>query len=282
MRSEELSQTLAILTSLGATENQKKELILIELYALYLPPTVIGVICGSIPGTALGRSFQGVSQASISYFGILVLAAVLLIVFSLLLITLSKFLPTVKLKKTSVIQSVKQQNVKAAMEKHSYRQSNTFRSQSLLKKLSKKSVDYYNSTYNGIALTFATSVMYPILALLLFWNIGNSEIVLDTNPYDGFDTTTAVLAVVSRLLLFLGGCFFVLTVVGIIQTVFMARMQYMNRKRSANIYLSIGMPESDIKKMIALELRSVLLRSFFYLLFGVLLANTCYIMAVSG
>lgn len=141
------------------------------------PPIVIGVICGCIIGTDSGRPLQGVSQADTSFNGFIALFAALLIVFGMLLIALSEFLPTRKFKKTSVIQSVKKHNVKASDEKHSYHQSNTYKSQ-ILKRLAKKSVAYYYSTYNGIALTFATSVLYPMLAVLLFWNLGDDDIVL--------------------------------------------------------------------------------------------------------
>ena len=109
------------------------------------------------------------------------------------------------------------------------------------------------------------SALYSLLAILLFRNIGNTDIILDTNPYDGIDTTAAVLAVVDKILVFLGLCFLVLTFVGIMQAVFMARMQFLARRESAHIYLSIGMPETDIKKMIFLEMRSVLLKSFIWL-----------------
>ena len=151
----------------------------------------------------------------------------------------------------------------------------------MLKRLAKKSIDYYGTVYNKIALSFASSVMYPLLAILLFWNIGNADIVLDTNPYDGIDTTAAVLAVVDKILVFLGLCFLVLTFVGIMQAVFMARMQILARKESAHIYLSIGMPETDIQKMIRLEIKSVLFRSFICLIFAGVIVSALFGMAVA-
>ncbi|MPM66599.1 hypothetical protein SDC9_113509 [bioreactor metagenome] len=280
MQSEEINQTLAVLTSVGATGKQKRILILIEICALYLLPNIIGVICGSIPGIALGRRFQEVSQENALDYGLFLLLSIILIAGGMLLIIISYFLQTISLKRHSVIHSIRKQNIKASKEKHSYHQSQTFKNQPILKLLANKSMEYYKKAYNGIALTFATSALYPVLAFLLLWNIGNSNVVLDTNPYDQINTTADVLAVVHHLLLFLIGCFLVLTLAGIAQTVFIARMQYMNRKKSANIYLSIGMPDTDIKKMLIYELRSVFLRFFVYLFFGAFLINTCFKMFV--
>ena len=197
------------------------------------------------------------------------------------LISLCYLLPNMNLKRKSVIQSVKKQNTEASEQRHGYRQSYTFKSQSLLKRLAKKSIDYYGTVYNKIALSFASSAMYPLLAILLFWNIGNTDIVLDTNPYDGIDTTAAVLAVVDKILVFLGLCFLVLTFVGTMQAVFMARMQFLARKESTHIYLSIGMPETDITKMIRLEIKSVLFKAFICLLFAGIIVSALFGMAVS-
>ena len=276
MRNEENKEALAVLTSVGATNFQKRKLMATEVVILFLPPTVIGVCLGIIPGVSLGNLFAGGSETSASSLFSYVLFALVLVIAAMLLISLCYLLPNVSFKRRSVIQSVKKQNTEASEQRHGYRQSYTFRSQSLLKRLAKKSIDYYGTVYNKIALSFASSAMYPLLAILLFWNIGNADIVLDTNPYDGINTTAAVLAVVDKILVFLGLCFLVLTCVGIMQAVFMARMQFLARKESAHIYLSIGMPENDIKKMIHLELRSILLRSFICFFFASLIVNACF------
>ena len=281
MRNEENKEALAVLTSVGATNFQKRKLIATEVVILYLPPTLIGVCLGMIPGVSLGNLFAGGSEIATSSYLSYVLFALMLVIAGMLLISLCYLLPNISFKRRSVIQSVKKQNTEASEQRHGYRQSYTFRSQSLLKRLAKKSIDYYGTVYNKIALSFASSVMYPLLAILLFWNIGNADIVLDTNPYDGIDTTTAVLAVVDKILVFLGLCFLVLTFVGIMQAVFMARMQILARKESAHIYLSIGMPETDIQKMIRLEIKSVLFRSFIYLIFAGVIVSALFGMAVA-
>ena len=276
MRNAENREALAVLTSVGATNFQKRKLIATEIAILYLPPTLIGVSLGMIPGVLLGSLFAGGSGISVLSYIIYALLALGLVIAGMLLISLCYLIPNISFKRKSVIQSVKKQNSETSEQSHGYRQSNTFRSQSLLKRLAKKSIDYYGMVYNKIALSFASSVMYPLLAILLFWNIGNANVVLDTNPYDGIDTTTAVLAVVDKILVFLGLCFLVLTLVGIMQAVFMARMQFIARKESAHIYLSIGMSEPDIKKMILLEMRSVLLKSFIWVLVSGIVVSACF------
>ena len=280
MRNEENKEALAVLTSVGATNFQKRKLIATEVVILYLPPTLIGVCLGMIPGVSLGNLFTGGSEITTSRYFSYVFFALVLVIVTMLLISLCYLLPNVSFKRRSVIQSVKKQNTEASEQLHGYRQSYTFRSKSLLKRLAMKSIDYYETVYNKIALSFASSALYPLLAILLFWNIGNADVVLDINPYDGIDTTAAVLVVVDKILVFLGLCFLVLTFVGIMQAVFMSRIQFLARKESAHIYLSIGMPETDIKKMILLEMRSVLLKSFVWFLASGFIVNVCFEMFV--
>ncbi len=276
MRNEENKDTLAVLTSVGATDSQKRKLTVAELAILHLPSTVIGVCLGIFPGVWLGSLFSGKAQMAASSYWQYGLLALLIVVAGLLLISLCYWLPTVTVKRRSVIQSVKKQNMRESELRHGYRQSQTFKNQALLKRLANKSMEYYGKVYNKIALTLASSALYPILGVFLFLSIGNEDIVLDTNPYDGIDTAASVLAAVDKILVFLGACFLVLTFVGIVQAFFMARMQALARKESARIYLSVGMPEEDIKKMIRLELRSVCLKAFVWLFFSCLIIKACF------
>lgn len=280
MRSEENKGTLAVLASVGATGFQRRKLIAAEVFILYLPSTLVGVYLGMLPGVSLGNLFAGGAEIAASSYFAYALFALVLVVAGMLLISLCYLLPSVSFKRRSVIQSVKKQNAEASEQRHGYRQSSAFKSQSLLWRLAKKSIDYHSNVYGKIALSLASAALYPILAVLLFWNIGNSNVVLDKNPYDGIDTSAAVLAAVDKILVFLGLCFLVLTFVGMLQAVFMARMQYLTRQKSAHMYLSIGMPKSDIKKMIFLELRGVLVKAFIWVLFSSLVISTCFEMLV--
>lgn len=280
LRGEENRQTLAVLTSVGASARQKRALVLTEIQILYLLPTVAGILIGILPGIFTANSFINLPALNInsaklsSYINL----AVMLLLLSFVLILFFSLLPTLKIKKTSVISEVKKQNKKASNEKHSYMQSRTFQEQALLKRLAQKSTKYYSGTYNGIALSFSLAALYPIIALILLINIGNLEIVLDNNPFDGVDTVTAVCNVVYRLMFFLILCFLVLTIAGFIQAVLTLRMQYLERRRSAKIYLTLGMPDEDIRKMITYEFVSLGIRLAVTLIFAVVFVNVCFLM----
>ncbi len=280
IRNRENEEVLAVLTSVGATARQKRKLVMIEVILLYLPPTLIGICAGVFPGILIGNVFVGVIGIQLSHLLLYTLVAVCMIFLGMLMIVLCCFLPGIRLKRQSVIRSVRKQNDQASEQTHGYRQSKTFKSQSLLKRLAKKSTDYYGKTYHGIALALACAAMYPVTALLLFWHIGNTDIKLDGNPYDGVETTAAVLSAVNKIFLFLVLCFVILTLVGIIQVILMARKQYLTRKQSARVYVSIGIPESDVKRLILLEMSSVLLRSLFYLTVACIIAIACFMLVL--
>ncbi len=275
MQSEDHRQTLAVLTSIGATRRQRRAVLISDITGLYLPPAVAGVLSGILPGIRIGQRFWNSTAVPPSPLWYAVVA-VGLVVAAVLLIGLCVFLPHVSLKRTAVIQSVKKQNPKASEERHGYRRSRTYRTQTLLKRLAKKSTDYHAATYTRIALSFAASALYPLVALWLFWCVGDTEVILDNNPYDGIDTTGAVLAAMDDLFRFLGWAFLLLAGMGLLQTVLMARTQIAARRKSAHTYLLVGMPPSDIRKMIRLELSGVVWRSAIMLLFFGLVIGTCY------
>ena len=280
MKRDELTDTLAVLTSIGASSKQKNSLILLDMLILSAPPVVFGVLIGILPGIALGNNFVGAPSTSSSYTVLYVTLALMIMTMGMLLIFLCNFLPGITIKKRTVIGAVKKQNIKASEERHSYRQSQTFKNQSLLSRLAKKSIDYHSKAYSGIALTFASAAMYPLLIILIFYHIRDTEVVLDTNPFDGIDTVTAVLEATDSILLFLCGCFLALTRIGLLQAFFMARIQIAARKESARAYLSIGMTETDVKRMIFLELRSVVFKALAILLLGTFIINFFFEMAL--
>ncbi len=276
MRNEDNLQTLAVLTSVGATGSQKRKLLIADILLLYLPPIVLGVIIGIIPGIQIGNSFGGVSGTPITSPMQYIIVAALVIASAFLLVWLGNYLPSFRLGRRSVIQSVKKQNPRASEERHGYRESQTYRSQTLLKRLAKKSIDYYSQTYNRIAVSFATAALYPIISAMLVSYIGKASIVIDSNPYDAIDTSAAVLAVISQLLVFLSVGFLVLTCTGIMQALIMSRIQIAARKRAARTYLSAGMTPEDIHKMIHLELQSVIFKVVIILIFSATTIGACY------
>ena len=60
----------------------------------------------------------------------------------------------------------------------------------------------------------------------------------------------------------------------------MARIQIAARKESARAYLSIGMTETDVKRMIFLELRSVVFKALVILLLSTFIINFFFEMAL--
>lgn len=277
MKNNDNTETLAILTSVGATSSQKKKLMKVEMWILYVFPTILGTLAGIMPGVIAGNAFQGLEITSNYNYFLYAAIVVAIIVIGLILIRLCYVIPNIHFKKRSVIESVKKQNQEASETTHGYRNSETFRSQALISRLSQKSSDYYKKEYNNIALSFASSILYPVLAILLLWHISRTDIVLDINPYDMVDTSAAVWNVVMNIIMFLGGCFAVLTAIGITQSVIMSKMQMAARKQTTKVYAAIGMTDKDIKKMMKMELKSVILKSFVIVIFATLIINYCFV-----
>ena len=168
IRNEENAQTLAVLTSIGAVKGQIKKLIFVEIMILYLPSTVLGVVAGILPCMIMETAFSGEKSLTPSAYMQYMVAAVVMIEAGGLLVILCNLFPMRRRRRDSVIGKVKNQNVKAVQQRHSYRQSRTFRSQALVKRLAKKSVDYYSKIYNNIALSFASAAQYPIYQYCCF------------------------------------------------------------------------------------------------------------------
>ena len=278
LRREENKQTLAVLTSVGASQKQKRELIFLEIFVLYLPSVIFGTVIGSILGTTAGRKFQGATHFSAGDLAPVLFLSFFIIVVGIIIILFCSLLPDRNRKQISVIQLLRNQNRKAASERHGYHQSQILNDPILVKRLAKKSADYHRNVYNKISLTFAVSALYPVIAVLLFWSISDAQVVLDTNPFDGIDTSAAVSTAVDHILLFLLILFAALTVSGILQALLMARVQYLSRKKTAYIYLSVGMPEKNIRRMLRAEIRSVMTRSFAVWFVCTALVGSCFML----
>ena len=281
IRMEENAQLRGILTSIGATGNDIRKIVNTDVRILYLPAVLLGTMIGIIPGAWMGLTFTGMAEVkNLNLFPLLLLFAAVATT-GVFLIILCNYLPEISLKRKSVIQAVKKQNPSASEQTHGYRQSKTFQNQSLLKRLAQKSIDYHGKVYSRIMLLFTSSAIYPLLAVILFWNISKESVVVDANPYDGIDTITPVLEIVGSLLWFLIGSFAILTCVSFIQAMMIARIQISERKKSANVYRLIGMVPEDIDRLIRKELSGVVVRTLVMLLFAVVILNACFGM-ISG
>ena len=275
-RSSDIIQTASVLTGIGASKHQISALINTELAVLYLPQLIIGGISGGIAGVFYGARFAG--ELSVIDYSISAAAIAALLSAYIVFVIACNYLPEILRGRVPVIQGLRLQNRKASVERHSYRQSTTFKTQRLTARLAKKSVEYNSGIYNGISFSFAVSALYPVLAFLLFYYTAKSEVVLDLNPYDGIDTAAAVISELNRIFRLLGVCFALLTAVGAVNTVLMVRLQLANRRKTALIYAIIGMQNDDINKMIMSEFKSVLIRSFVIWLFGAVTINSAFMM----
>ncbi len=264
MRRNENSHTLSVLSSIGASYRQRSMLIVFDIIVLYLPLTVLGTVTGVLIGAFLGNSIPNsppLSPADV------IMTALPTVLAALLLIFLCSFLPDLKFKRRSLIQSVRKQNTEVAAVRHGYRQSETYKNQALLKRLAKKSAEYHARIYNNIAVSFSVSALYPMIAVFLFASLAGSEVIIDYNLYDGIDTASGVIHAVDSIAIFLVGCFLVLGFIGILQAVFIAKAQISERKKTALLYASVGMTKSDINKMIRIEIGSVIFKTAVLLLF---------------
>ena len=275
---------LAVLTSVGATAKQRRALVSAELKLLCYPAVLIGSLLGTVPGIFFARCFPGGAQGrfSVGETCLIYLALWLLVVLlGLLLVTLCVCIPEVGAKRGTAIGRIRGQT-DASTEHHGYRQSRTFREQSVLRRLAKKCADYHRAAYSKIAVAFSVSAFYPVLALLFTARILGLEVTLDANPYDGIDTAGAVMGVIRTLLLFLGGSFAVLTAFGAVGGVLMTRLQYADRLTAKPAYLAVGLTDTDFRKLLRREMATVTLRTLVFLLIWSMTASAVFAMVLGG
>ena len=250
MRRKECADVMAVLTSVGANKRQKRRLFWAELWILCYPPFLLGAFSGAlIASLYTGESFS-LFEALLVFFA------------GCLFATISYFLPS--FSRRTVIQSVKKQNLNADRETHGYRQSRTFRSQSLLKRLADKSVDYYVDAYKRIASSLALAAFYPTLAFLLFQRIAKIDVFVD----GGGD-----LVAFDKILVFLFVAFLILTLLGMVHVFLLVRAHLASRKETEKIYLSIGLTKREYRRIGMLEMRGIALRAIVYFVAWVLAAN---------
>ena len=271
--------TVAVLHSMGATASQQRYLLLTELSMQYLPALLTGTTLGAVGGLWMSCSLLdgAVDVIAKSPAYALLWLAILLVSGGLLVLCYT--VPHIRIKglTPSAAESLRRRGRSVSTEAHGYRQSKTYRRQSLLKRLATKSVDFYKARYGSLALSLAVSVFYPLLAVLLMYHLLGASVMLDTNPFDPSDTADAVAASVMGLLTMIAVGFLLLTVQGVWGGVLLIRTQLEQRKLAGRAYLSMGMTERDLRRVMRLELRSLLLRSSLYLFLFILIANFCFL-----
>ncbi len=275
-RNEDNLVTLAVLTSIGASKGQKRGLIITEIFILYMPPVLLGIPIGIIPGIKTAELFLGAEKNSNEAVFVYFSAAVLIFAVLMLAVIVCCCLPEFKLRRRSAIRYVRRQNKNVSEERHGYRESHTYKSQAVLKKLAVKNAEYHYKEYNRIVILILSALLYPITAAVMLVNVGNTDVVIDSNPYDGVDTSAAVTEIINGIFVFIVVCFLILSCLSILQAVLMYRIQIAERRHSARAYLSIGMTRRDMKKMISLEIRSVFLKVAVCAIFALCLICACY------
>ena len=270
---EEKRQTLAVLTCIGASSAQKSGILLLEAVTLYSLPMILGVLCGILPARSAASSLiRGFATSGTLYFypetaigitsALFIIGMALICAFSLL---------ALERRRASVISSVRRFNKREATERHTYRSSYTFRNMPITKRLAKKSVDYHAQAYGRIAAIFAATALYPVIAILFFHNIAAESVVVDTNPYDGVDTSAITIRAVDNIMLFFTIGFLILFSVGIIQLVNMIKIQNSLRRGSLRIYMASGMTEKQFREVLKYEYLSVLARVVIALIFSIII-----------
>ncbi len=284
LRRRQNTRALAVLTSVGATAKQRRALVTAELRLLYYPAVLAGTLLGAAPGILFARSFPGAAQGSFSagWMCLIYLALwLVLVLLGMILVTLCVCVPEFGSGRGSAIGRIRGQAT-ASTERHSYRQSKTFREQSILRRLAQKCADYHRAAYSKIALSFSVSAFYPILALLLSAHVLGAEVTLDANPYDGVDTAGSAIGVIRGLVAFLGGSFAVLMIFGAVGGVLMARLQYADRLAARQAYLAVGLTETDFRALLRREMATVTLRALVFLLIWSMAANAVFVMFLGG
>lgn len=260
MRRDDHSKTFLTLSSIGATSHQKNQLLITEMFLLYFPASFLGIFIGLLCSNFIVDMFlKSLSVSKTSDDAILIIStAIALLIVIFVFIMICCLLPGFNLKKNTILRLGKNEEI-PRIKNHSYRNSKTFKGMAFVKRLAHKSTEYYSKYYRKISFSFVMSVAYPTIAILLFIYMSKVGVVVDTNPYDGIDTSEAVLLVVDSLLAFASVGFLFLALMSVIQTVFIIKSQMERRSSALKIYNSIGMNHSDCRRLIMYEFQRVVL-----------------------
>ena len=194
----------------------------------------------------------------------------LLAIVGVVLVLTFTYVPSVRRSK-SVIETVKAHNTKESSETHNYRNSYTFRHMPIEKRIAKKSVAYYSSTYRRITFMFISCVLYPVLAVVFFVLVSETS-VTDYTPNYGIDATTLVGIFAKNIAIFGALAFLALTVFGVLQTMYIIQAHNRVRRETLATYKSIGMTNDSIKKVLKYEYMTAVFHTVVYLIFILVLA----------
>ncbi|MBQ8352101.1 MAG: hypothetical protein IJY20_08705 [Clostridia bacterium] len=266
MRREENAQFYATLTSLGATNAQRKTLMLAELSLLYVLPAALGAFVGLLPASLFSNALVACMGIAPSPFPKLPLLLLLMLLAALLSLCFG-WVPLPR-RQDVIIQEIRRHNREEETEEHHYRRSHTFRRMPVEQRIAKKSVDYYKRPYRRISLMLAAVALYPLLAIVFFASLWGSSITVDANPFDGIDTVATSITVVGNLLLFAMLAFLALCLFGVLQVVYMIRLQKAQRQNALRVYRAVGMTERGVRCVLTYEYRTVAFHAVIYVVFA--------------
>ncbi|MBQ7363099.1 MAG: hypothetical protein IJW48_01470 [Clostridia bacterium] len=259
MRIDEDKQFYATLASIGATAGERTAISTLETLILYGVPVVIGSFFGMIPSRWIATAVIRIFVSDYSVSPATPLIPLLLSLVGLLTVLAFTRIPTVKRKK-SVIAYVRAHNEKEAAEPRSYRKSYTFRHMPIEQRIAKKSIEYHSGAYRRITIMMISCALYPVLAIFFIVLISSAE-VSDYTPSYGIDIEALVDIFASSLAVFGAVAFLVLTVFGILQTIYMIQAQNRVRMQAFKVYKSLGMTDKSIRRVLYYEYRAVVLRA---------------------
>lgn len=265
MRAERSKQFFATLTSIGATGSQKRIIALTEALLLYSPPILLGSFLGLLPSHAFATRIARIFVSDYSPGGLSLLVPLFLALLGIATVLLFAAFPTFR-KGGSVIESVKAYNKKEAGARHGYRQSYTFRHMPIEKRVAKKGVSYYSSSYRRISFMLFTCAVYPLLAVLFFLLVSGTS-VSEYAPGQGIDVASLAVIFAERIALFGILSFLLLSAFGILNAVYVIRVHGRIRRETMHAYRSIGMTESSIRRVLYYEYRIAVFHAVIGLLF---------------
>lgn len=266
LRAEENKKFYATLESIGATHQQRRTVMLTELCILYLCPALVGSIIGAVIGKMISINVAKVIYTDFkSNVSTAVVVLVLYAIFALLSIAVV-FLTDIK-KQKSAIESLKLYNKDEADKSHSYRNSNTFRSMPIEKRVAKKSVEYYKRSYRRISVVISGCTSYLVLAIIFLVKFSRTRVAVDDNPYDNIDTSAFSTYLVNHLMLLTTLSLFLLFLLSVGQIIMMIKAQNAVRRGSMLSYKSVGMTDAGTKRVLRYEYSTVIYNSLIYTIF---------------
>ena len=118
---------------------------------------------------------------------------------------------------------------------------------------------------------FISCVLYPVLAVVFFVLVSETS-VIDYTPNYGIDATKLVEIFAKNIAIFGVLAFLVLTVFGVLQTVYIIHAHNRVRKETLTTYKSIGMTDGSIKKVLKYEYMTAVFHAVVCLIFILVLA----------